>query len=60
MGLVLFAVAESQPAVSRTQLLAAKKNGAQSWQVETGGGMVKMLPFTAIGDEKYMTYLRVG
>jgi hypothetical protein len=58
--LVLLAVAESQPAVSRTQLLAAKKNGAQSWQVETGGGMVKMLPFTAIGDEKYMTYLRVG
>jgi hypothetical protein len=58
--LVLFAVTDSQPAVTRAQLLAAKKSGAQSWQVETAGGLVKMLPFTAIGDEGYTTYLRVS
>jgi len=40
-------------------LLAAKKNGAQSWQVETASGPVKMLPFTEIGEESYSTYLRV-
>lgn len=58
--LVLFAVTDSQPAVTRAQLLAAKKSGAQSWQVETGGGLVKMLPFTAIGSEGYTTYLRLS
>ena len=33
--IVLFAITDSQPAVTRAQLLAAKKTGAQSWQVET-------------------------
>ncbi|HYA23249.1 MAG TPA: beta-L-arabinofuranosidase domain-containing protein [Terriglobales bacterium] len=57
--LVLFAITDSQPAVTRAQLLAAKKTGAQSCQVETAGGAVRMLPFTAIGKEGYTTYLRV-
>jgi hypothetical protein len=58
--LVLFAVTDGEPKVSRAQLLAAKKSGAQSWQVETVGGALKMLPFTVIGEEQYSTYLRVG
>ena len=58
--LVLFAITGSQPAITRAQLLAAKKTGAQSWQVEAAGGPVKMLPFTAIGDEGYTTYIRVS
>jgi DUF1680 family protein len=58
--LVLFAITESQPAVTRGQLLAAKKTGAQSWQVEAAGGVMEMRPFTAIGDEAYSTYMRVG
>jgi len=57
--LVLFAVMDSQPAATRAQLLAVKKNGAQSWQVETAGGVMKMMPFTAIEDQEYTTYLRV-
>ncbi len=57
---VLFAIGDSQPAVTRAQLLAGKKTGAQSWQVETTGGAVKVLPFTAIGEEQYSTYFRVG
>jgi len=57
---VLFAVTDSQPVVTRGQLLAAKKTGAQSWQAETAGGAMKMLPFTGIGDQEYTTYLRVG
>jgi hypothetical protein len=56
---VLFAVTGSQSVVTRGQLLAAKKTGAQSWQVETVGGAMKMLPFTGIRDEEYTTYLRV-
>jgi uncharacterized protein len=57
---VLFAAADAEPKVTRAQLLAAKKNGAESWQVETAGGTMKMLPFTEIGDEPYSTYVRVG
>jgi len=57
--LVLFAVTDVQPAITHAQLLGAKRTGAQSWQVETAGRPVKMLPFTAIGEEQYSTYLRV-
>jgi DUF1680 family protein len=56
---VLFAITDSEPKVTRAQLQAAKKNGAQSWQVEAGSGTMKMLPFTGIEDEQYSTYLRV-
>jgi DUF1680 family protein len=58
--LVLFAITDAEPKVTRAQLLAAKRTGAQSWQVETAGQPLKMLPFTAIGEEQYSTYLRVG
>ncbi len=57
---VLFAVTDSPPAVKREQLLAAKKTGPQSWQVETGGGTIMMMPFTGIGDQEYTTYFQVG
>jgi uncharacterized protein len=57
---VLFAIGESQPAVTRTELLAAKEIGGQSWQVETARGAMQMLPFTAIEDQTYTTYLQVG
>jgi uncharacterized protein len=57
--LVLFAVTDDEPTVSRAQLLAVRKTGPQSWEVATKNGPFKMLPFTAIGDEQYSTYLRV-
>lgn len=57
--LVLFAVTDSEPIVTRAQLLAAKKVGAQEWQVESAHGAVRMLPFTEIGEQRYTTYLRV-
>jgi len=56
---VLFALTDAEPKVTRAQLLAAKKNRLQSWQVETPGGVMKMLPFMEIGDQQYTTYLRV-
>jgi len=58
--LVLFALGDAQPTVTPAQLMAAKKTGTHSWQVETVGGAMKMLPWTAIGDERYTTYLRLG
>jgi len=56
---VLFGVTDGEPKVTRAQLLAAKKNGGQSWQVETADGTVTMLPFTWIGEEQYSTYWQV-
>lgn len=58
--IVLFAITDAAPTVTGRQLLAAQKIGAQKWQVETASGPLKMLPFTAITDEQYSTYLQVG
>ena len=58
--LVLFAVADSNPGVTRSQLLAAKRKAGKSWEVESARGTVEMLPFTEIGDQQYATYLRVS
>jgi DUF1680 family protein len=58
--LVLFPITNSPPAVTRSQLLAAKQVGNLGWRVETAAGMMKLLPFTSIGDEAYSTYLNVG
>jgi DUF1680 family protein len=58
--LVLFAITKSEPAVTSASLLAAKKTAPQAWEVATQTGALKMLPFTAIGEEQYSTYLRVG
>jgi DUF1680 family protein len=58
--LVLFAITDTAPALTRQQLLAAHKVGAGIWQVETAVGTMRMLPFTAISDEVYSTYLAVS
>lgn len=57
--LVLFAIGDSRSALTRVQLLAAKRSGPQEWQVETAQGAIKMLPFTALEEQRYTTYLRV-
>ena len=57
--LVLFAVTTSPGKITRQQLLEAKDVGAGKWQVATAGGPMTMLPFTAIEDEQYSTYLQV-
>ncbi len=57
--LVLFAITKTAPRVTQKQLLAAKQDG-ERWRVETADGPMTMLPFTAIADEQYSTYLRVS
>jgi DUF1680 family protein len=57
--LVLFAITDSQPSPTRSELLAAKRMDRRTWQVNTTSGPLKFLPFTDIGDEQYSTYLRV-
>jgi DUF1680 family protein len=58
--LVLFAITDTQPFITRADLLAAKRMDQRSWQVKTTGAPVKMLPFTEIGEEQYSTYLRLS
>jgi hypothetical protein len=57
--LVLFAITEKQPSLTRSNLLAAERKGERIWQVATTGEPLKMLPFVEIADEPYSTYLRV-
>jgi len=59
--LVLFAAIESTPSVSRKQLLAAARvPGQDVWEAETSSGSLQLVPFTAIGDRGYRTYLDVS
>ena len=53
-----FALMDS-PTVTRAQLLAVKKMMPEVWRVGLGGRIMKMMPFTAIEDQEYATYLRV-
>ncbi len=57
--LVLFAITDTQPLLTRADLLAAKRMDQRSWQVRAAGAPVKMLPFTDIGEGQYSTYLHV-
>jgi len=57
--LVLFSIGESQPVVTRAQLLAVKKMVPEVWHVTLEKGVMKLMPFTAIEDQQYTTYLRV-
>lgn len=54
--LVLFAVTEEMPKVTRAQLLAAVRGADGAW---SAGGL-KLVPFTELGETRYTTYLNVG
>ncbi|HEX5235527.1 MAG TPA: beta-L-arabinofuranosidase domain-containing protein [Silvibacterium sp.] len=62
--LVLFAVTESAPKITRRQLLAArhaagKEIDKSAWYAQSDSGPLKLVPFTALGEERYTTYLNV-
>jgi uncharacterized protein len=56
--LVLFAITDTQPVLTRADLLAARRMDQRSWQVRTANAPIKVLPFTDIGEEQYSTYVR--
>ena len=58
--LVLFAVGENTPEMTRRQLLGTSKIGEGRWQAESSAGPVLFLPFTAIDTERYSTYLKLA
>jgi uncharacterized protein len=57
--LVLFAVDGAKYAMRREDLLNAKKASAEKWEVPAANGTMSLLPFTAIKEERYSTYLKV-
>ena len=57
--LVLFAMTKSPVAIRQDQLLNAKNVGTGQWQIDAAEGPITMLPFTAIEDEQYSTYLKI-
>jgi uncharacterized protein len=59
--LVLFAMTEEAPRVSREQLLAAKQMRGQAvWMAESGAGPLLLMPFTDVHEERYRTYMTVS
>ncbi len=58
--LVLFALTDDAPKVTREQLLAAKQMKGQAlWAAQSGAGPLLLTPFTEIHEERYRTYMAV-
>jgi DUF1680 family protein len=58
--LVLFAVADQPPALTKQQLLSAVQVSQQStWRANTNAGPLLLRPFSDIGDAQYSTYLNL-
>jgi hypothetical protein len=57
----LFAITDNdlQPGLSRAQLLASEQTGKQVWETSAPGGSLRLLPYIAIDEEQYSTYLDV-
>lgn len=59
--LVLFAMGNHAPAITREQLLQAKQVPQQTvWRVESNSRSLSFRPFTAIEDEHYNTYVNIS
>jgi uncharacterized protein len=57
--LVLFGIDGINHAVTRSQLLAARKTAPDKWQAETSSGLMTLRSFFTIADEPYSTYFRI-
>jgi DUF1680 family protein len=56
--LVLFAIGDNPPVVTKQQLLSAVQlPGQTAWRVNTASGPLLLRPFSTITDEGYSTYL---
>jgi DUF1680 family protein len=60
--LVLFAITAdgAPPRAARQQLLSATQTGKRVWDLPGTHGSMRFLPFVAIDQEPYSTYLQVG
>ncbi|NYF91964.1 hypothetical protein HDF08_004083 [Edaphobacter lichenicola] len=56
---VLFALASGPVVARREQALAVQQDKEGQWILESTNGPVKMVPFTSVGDQEYLTYLQL-
>ena len=60
--LVLFPIHDKgvAPAPTRQQLLASRQTAKQAWTTRTVRGEMSLLPYVAIDNEEYSTYLKIA
>jgi DUF1680 family protein len=58
--LVLFGINATSHTSTRAQLLAAEQSSPNSWQVQTAGAPMTLLPFFVLAAEPYSTYFKVS
>ena len=56
---VLFALATDPVVISKANVLAVQQAGAGEWRMEAKHGSVNLVPFTSVGDRRYLTYIQV-
>jgi uncharacterized protein len=56
---VLFALSSDPVVTSRAQALGVQQVSEGKWKMETANGSVKLVPFTSVGYETYLTYIQV-
>jgi DUF1680 family protein len=56
---VLFALASGPVLAHTTQALAVQQDKEGQWILESTNGPVKMVPFTSVGEQEYLTYLQL-
>ncbi len=57
---VLFALASEPVVASKAQVLEIQQAGSGEWTLQSANGPVKMVPFTSVGDEPYLTYIQMA
>ena len=59
--IVLFAVANDPPHLTRQQILTARRQSRESneWHIDTTAGAVRLVPFWELDNQRYSTYLSV-
>jgi DUF1680 family protein len=57
---VLFALASELVVASKAHVLEIQQAGSGEWTLQSANGPVKMVPFTSVGDEAYLTYIQMA
>jgi hypothetical protein len=57
---VLFTLASERMVASKASVLEIQQVGSGEWALQSANGPVKMVPFTSVGDQPYLTYIQMA
>ena len=57
---VLFVLASEPVAASKARLLEIQQVDRGEWRLQSVNGPVKMVPFTSVGEQPYLTYIQIA